>query len=173
MHRLTSALLLGAGVLFTSYISAPAAPTPAPARVSPAELAEIEAMVPLAQDVAQETDRLRARLAAAPAPPVARRDPFNFGAVRRPDRPVAPAAHAELRAPAVEAAPPIAWPSLVAVLTTAGDAPVFTAVLGIGDGVEMLKKGGEINGFLVRDVTPSSVELIHVATTTVTRLSLR
>jgi len=173
MYRLTWALLLGAGVLLTSYISAPAAPTPASARVSLAELAEIEALVPLAQDVAQETDRLRARLSAAPVAPVARRDPFNFGSVRRPDRPVAPAAHAQLRAPAVEAAPPIAWPSLVAVLTAAGDAPVFTAVLGIGDGIEMLKKGSEANGFLVRDVTSSSVELIHVATTTVTRLSLR
>src|SRR3990167_5709223 len=64
MHRLTSALLLGGGVLLASYISAPAAPTPEPPRVSLATTAEIDSIAPLADDVAQETERLRARLTA-------------------------------------------------------------------------------------------------------------
>ena len=173
MHRLASALLLGGGVLLASYISAPAAPTPEPPRISPATVAEIDALVPLADDVAQETERLRARLAVAPAVPVARRDPFNFGAVRRPDRPARTVSVREPEAPAVEAAPAIAWPSLVAVLTEGGDTPVFTAVLGEGDGIALVKKGGEAGGFTVRDVTSTSVELVHVATNAVTRLSIR
>ena len=173
MHRLTSALLLGGGVLLASYISSPAAPTPAPRRVSLATMAAIDALAPLADDVAQETERLRARLTAAPAVPVARRDPFNFGAVRRPERPAPPASVPQPEAAVVKAAPAIAWPSLVAVLTEGGDTPVFTAVLGVDDGIAMLKKGGETGGFVIRDVTSTSVELVHVATTTVTRLSIR
>lgn len=173
MHRLTSALLLGGGVLLASYISAPAAPTPAPLRVSLAATAEINALAPLADDVAQETERLRARLTAVPAVPVARRDPFNFGAVRRPDR-SAPSAVEPARdtGPVPEVTPAITWPSLVAVLTEGGDTPVFTAVIGVGDGIAILKKGGEAGGFVIREVTSTSVELVHVATTTVTRLSI-
>lgn len=173
MHRLTSALLLGGGVLLASYISAPAAPTLEPPRASVAAVTEIDALAPLADDVAQETARLRARLAAVPAVPVARRDPFNFGAVRpeRPTRPVT-VSTADI-APVVEAAPAIAWPALVAVLTEGSDTPVFTAVLGVGDDIEMVKSGTAVGGFQVSDITSTSVELIHVATNTVTRLSIR
>lgn len=170
MHRLTSALLLGGGVLLASYISAPAAPTPAPARVPPGMIAEIDALAPIAGDVAQQTDQLRARLNAPPPAPVARRDPFNFGAVRRPERPAAPST---TRAPEPESAPAIAWPSLVAVLTDNGDSPGRSAVFGVGDAVEILKSGASFGGFLVRDVTATTVELVHVATNTVTRLSIR
>lgn len=173
MHRLTSALLLGGGVLLASYISAPAAPTPEPPRVSLATTAEIDSIAPLADDVAQETERLRARLTAAPAVPVARRDPFNFGAVRRPERPAPSARMPQPERSVVDAAPPIAWPSLVAVLTDGGETPVFTAVLGVGDAVEILKKGDATGGFQISDVTSTSVELVHVATATVTRLSIR
>jgi hypothetical protein len=172
MHRLTSALLLGGGVLLTSYISAPAAPTPAPARVSTAVLDEIEAMAPLAADVAQESERLRSRLAVVPAAQDARRDPFNFGAPRRAV-PVVTVSAPVLPAPDVEITPTIVWPSLAAVMTGVGDATALTAVFGIGDGIAMLRKGETTGGFLVRDVTSSSVELMHVATSTVRTLSIR
>jgi hypothetical protein len=59
MHRKSSALLLGGAVLLTSYISAPAAPTPAPVVASPEEM---DAIVELAQgDLSQEAERLRTR----------------------------------------------------------------------------------------------------------------
>ena len=173
MPRLTSALLLGGGVLLASYISAPAAPTPESPRVSLATTAEIDSLAPLVADVAQETERLRARLAAVPAVPVARRDPFNFGAVRRPERPAPSAPKPQSELSVADAAPAIAWPSLVAMLTDGGETPVFTAVLGLGDAVEVLKKGDATGGFQIRDVTSTSVELVHVATNTVTRLSIR
>lgn len=173
MHRLTSALLLGGGVLLASYISAPAAPTPEPPRVSTAAMAEIDALAPFADDVAQETERLRARLTAMPAVPVARRDPFNFGAGRRLDRPARTVPAPRPETPAVEAAPAIVWPALVAVLTDGGETPVFTGVLGVGDGIEMVRKDATLGGFRIGDITSTSVELIHVATNTVTRLSIR
>lgn len=173
MHRLTSALLLGGGVLLASYISAPAAPTPESPRVSLATTAEIDALAPFVDDVAQETERLRARLTAVPAVPVARRDPFNFGSVRRPERPAPPTPEPQLETPVVDVAPAIAWPSLVAVLTDGGETPVFTGVLGVGDGIEIVKKGATLGGFQISDITSTSLELIHVATNTVTRLSIR
>ena len=46
MHRLSSALLLGGAVLLTSYISAPAAPTPAPVLASAEEIDAIAELAP-------------------------------------------------------------------------------------------------------------------------------
>ncbi|NQW03545.1 MAG: hypothetical protein HQ485_05910 [Acidobacteria bacterium] len=174
MQRLTSALVLGGGVLLMSYINAPAAPRPAPPRVTPAEVAAINAMVSVAEDVAQETERLRARLLVTPAVPVAGRDPFSFGNVRRPERPVSGTPEVDVEAPAaVDAAPAIAWPSLVAVLTDGAITPTRTAVFGIGDGVEMLKVGETTGAFLVRDVGATFVDVVYVDTLTIKRLSIR
>jgi hypothetical protein len=171
MHRLTSALLLGGVVLLTSYINSPAAPSLAPERVSADDLAAIDAMRPLADDVAQETERLRARLATAPEAPVARRDPFNFGASTRPAK-SAPVQTPEL-APVVDAAPVIVWPKLVALLTDRGETAALSAVLAFDDAVEILTVGATVGGFLIRGVTSRSVELVHVATSAVTTLLIR
>jgi hypothetical protein len=172
MKRLTSALLLGGGVLLVSYISAPAAPTPAVAPVPLAVMMDIDATAPLAAELTQETEQLRARLTNVPASPTAKRDPFNFGVMRRTPRPAAPVTAAP-EVVAEPSAPPIAWPSLVAVLTSGGETPTHTAVLGVGDSIEMLTVGGTHNGFLVTGVTATSVELVHAATNTATRLSIR
>jgi hypothetical protein len=53
------------------------------------------------------------------------------------------------------------------------DKGTTTAVLGIGDAVEIVKAGETAGGFLVREITSSSVEVIHVATSTAQRLTLR
>jgi hypothetical protein len=129
-------------------------------------------MTPLAADVTQETQQLRARLVITPAPPIAQRNPFTFGEVRRPERRAVPPP-APVPVPAAPAEAIIAWPSLVAVLTDGGVTPARSAVFGVGDAVEILKAGGTFGGFLVREVTPTGVELVHVATNTVTRLSIR
>jgi hypothetical protein len=46
-------------------------------------------------------------------------------------------------------------------------------VIGVGDSVEMLKAGDTAGGFLVRDITATSIEVVHVATSVATRLTLR
>lgn len=172
MTRVRSALLLGGTVLLMSYISAPAAPTPAPARASETEMRAIDATAPVADDATQETAKLRARLAVVPEKPVTQRDPFSFGtAPRVPKRattapePGTPPLAAEVAPP-----PPLVWPKLVALLTDNGK---ITAVIGVGDSVEMLKAGDSAGGFLVREITSTSIEVVHVATSVTTRLTLR
>lgn len=172
MHRLTSALLLGGAVLLVSYINAPAAPTPAPPSVSPDEVAAIDAAVALSDEVAQEAERLRARLAVVPDEPLAKRDPFSFGPAVRPARRVETPA-TEIVESGVQEPPPIAWPRLVALLTDAGGTAATTAVLAVGDAVEMLKVGETAGGFTIRAIATGSIEIMHAATSRLTRLSLR
>ncbi len=173
MHRLTSAFLLGGAVLLTSYINAPAAPTPPPTPVSPAEMAAIDAMKPLIEEVVQQTERLKARLTPVPAEPVASRNPFGFGNRTR-TTPSTPDAEATPEPAAViESAPAIAWPTLVALLTGKGEASTLSAVLALGDTVEILTTGATVGGFEVREITATSVELVHVASSSTTRLTLR
>ena len=169
MHRLSSALLLGGAVLLTSYISAPAAPTPAPVLASVEELHAIAELAPLAGDVSQEAERLRARLAVVPERSVPQRDPFSFGsAPRRARKEAAPVP--DPVEPVTDSAPAIDWPKLVALLT---EKDAITAVLAVGDAVEMLKAGQTVGGFLIREVTSSAIEVVHVASSATTRLSLR
>jgi hypothetical protein len=180
MPRLRSALLLGGAVLLTTYISAPAAPTPAPARASETELRAIdtaaEAVHAATQetarlnDAAQETARLRARLEAVPQKPVTQRDPFSFGTTPRVPKRVTAAPEPEPVAPDVAPPPPLVWPKLVALLTDNGK---IAAVIGVGDAVEILKAGETAGGFLVREITATSIEVVHVATSVTTRLTLR
>ena len=164
-------LLLGGTVVVMSYISAPAAPTPPPARASDAEMRAIDAMAPVTENATQETERLRARLAIVPEKPVPQRDPFSFGTTSKVPKRVTAAPEPEpVVAPEVVAPAPLVWPKLVALLTDNGK---ITAVLGVGDGVEMLKAGETVGGFLVREITATSIEVVHVATSVVTRLTLR
>jgi len=172
MHRLTSALWLGSAVLLLSYINAPAAPTPAPPRVPPDALRAIDDAVPLSAEVDQEAARLRERLAVVPEKPTIIRDPFHFGAApRRPAR-LPAAVEPEPEAPPVDAMPAIVWPKLVALLTER-DSAALTAVIAVGDAVDMVKVGGALGGFLVRDVTTTSIEVVHIATSATMRLTLR
>jgi hypothetical protein len=169
MSRLRSLLLLGGTVLVMSYISAPASPTPPPHAPSEAQVRAIDAMAPVAMTATQEAAQLRARLAILPQNPQPRRDPFTFGSTpRAPKRviPVEPAPVVEVIAPA----PALMWPKLVALLTDNGK---VTAVLGLGDTVEIVKAGDSMGGFLVREITASAIEVVHVATSTSQRLTLR
>jgi hypothetical protein len=172
MHRLTSALLLGAAVLVTTWVSAPAAPTAPPPHVSEAELATIDAMAPAAAALDQEVARLRAQLAVAPAPPEPRRDPFRFGA----PRPASRASGLELENPevlttdAVAPEPALLWPSLAAVMT---DPSGPTAVIAWGDDIEFVTPGETFRDFRVVSVSGSAIELLHIQTNTTKTLTLR
>jgi hypothetical protein len=172
MPRLTSALLLGAGVLVTTWVSAPAAPTAPPVRVSAEDLAEIAAMAPIAAEVEQEVDRLRAQLAAVPQMPSPTRDPFSFGAPRPSPRPrvVAPADDLPIAETAVDAAPALVWPTLTAVMA---ESPGWTAVIAWGDSIEFLKSGDSYKDFRVVSVSGTSIEVHHVPSNTTKTLTLR
>lgn len=174
MSRTVTAVLLGAGVLVTTWVSAPAAPTAPVARVSEADLAMIEAMAPLAADVEQETARLRARLATVPERSEPGRDPFSFGRpARRVTRPAeAPALPAP--PPAVDAAAELVWPTLAAVLAEGpADAPARTAVVGWGELVELLKPGDLFKDFRVIAVSTGALDLRHEPTGTLRTITLR
>ena len=170
MTRLKSAVLLGGTVLLMSYISAPAAPTPAPRRATETEMRAIDAMAPVIDDATQETARLRARLAVVPEKPVTQRDPFSFGTTSRVPKRATAAPEPEPVVPDVPPPPPLVWPKLVALLTDNGK---ITAVIGVGDAVEILKAGESAGGFLVREITSTSIEVVHVATAVTTRVTLR
>lgn len=171
MSRFRTASLLAAGVLVTTWVSAPAAPTAPPPEVSAEDLMHIEAMAPLAADLDQEVDRLRVKLAAAPQKPDPQRDPFSFGARRPAPRPTNVTTPApEPSAPMVELPPAVLWPTLAAVMAeTAGN----VAVVGWGDGVEFLKAGDTFKDFRVVSVSSGSIELRHEATGTLKTLTLR
>ena len=169
MSRLRSLLLLGGTVVAMSYISAPAAPTPTPQPPSERQLRAIDEKTPVAEDAVQETAKLRARLAVLPQNPQPQRDPFTFGATPRAPKRVT-TEPPEVVIPETPPPPPIMFPKLVALLTDNGQ---ITAVLGIGDSIEMLKAGESAGGFTVREITSSSIEVVHVATSTVQRLTLR
>lgn len=172
MSRFTTASFLAAGVLVTTWVSAPAAPTAPPREVSAEEMGRIEAMAPIAADIDQQVDRLRGQMAAAPQKPDPHRDPFSFGAPRpapRAARPVAPTI-VTVETP-VEALPPaVLWPTLAAVMAeTSGN----VAVVGWGDSVEFLKAGDTFKDFRVVSVSSGSLELRHEATGTTRTISLR
>lgn len=171
MSRFTTASVLAAGVLVTTWVSAPAAPTAPPPEVSAEDLVRIDAMAPLAAELDQEVDRLRAQLATVPQMPEPRRDPFTFGARRPAPRPAVAAPEPELMAPPVVAPPPaVLWPTLAAVMAeTAGN----TAVVAWGDGIEFLKAGDTFKDFRVVAVSSASIELRHESSGTLRTLTLR
>jgi hypothetical protein len=172
MQRLTTAIVLCAGVLVTTWVSAPAAPTAPPILVSDAEMAVIEATAPAAEVLDQEVARLRAQLAVIPHQPEPRRDPFSFG--RRVPAPVesVPAATEwpDIVEPAVPVAPELLWPTLAAVMA---DDTGATAVLAWGDAIEFVTPGDAFGEFRVTSVTARTVELHHAASKTTKTITLR
>lgn len=171
MSRFTTASLLAAGVLVTTWVSAPAAPTAPPPEVSAEDMLRIEAVAPLAAEINQEVERLRAQLVAVPQAPEPSRDPFTFGARRPAPRPlVAAPASAPVETAPVELPPAVLWPTLAAVMAEEAG---HTAVVGWGDDVEFLKAGDTFKGFRVVSVSSGSIELRHEPSGALRTLTLR
>ncbi len=171
MPRFRTALLLGVGVLVTTWVSAPAAPTAPPAPVSVEDLARIDALAPLADELDQEVERLRAQLATVPKAPEPRRDPFSFGNRRPATREPSPVTVSE--APVeetIDAPPAVLWPTLAAVMV---ESTGTTAVVAWGDAIEFLKTDSTFKDFRVVAISGSSLELRHEPTGTLRTLSLR
>lgn len=166
---------LAATVLTFTWVSAPAAPTAPPPAVSSEMAAAILDLAPVAEAVAQEAERLRARLQVAPNPSVPTRDPFSFGRPVREAKPSPPDAPPVVDAPVAAAVTPqppaIVWPTLAAVMTEASN--TRTAVLALGDAIEFLAAGATWRDFVVVSLDNSSAELRHIPTNTLSTLRLR
>ena len=145
------------------------------ARVTPRQI-EAAQFDALATDMQAQTGRLRARLAQAPAPSPAIRNPFRFA-----DRRVPLARGARAAAPAPEpvvVAPEIREPSLQLIgvaETNTKDGPVRTAMITGGyDELMMVTAGQRILGrYEVVAVGADAVELKDVGTGAIRRLILR
>jgi hypothetical protein len=171
MPRFRTALLLGVGVLVTTWVSAPAAPTAPPAPVSVEDMARIDALAPIAEELDQEVDRLRAQLATVPKAPEPRRDPFSFGGRRPAPREAEPVIFSEVAVEApVELPPAVLWPTLAAVMV---EPTGTTAVVAWGDAIEFLKADSTFKDFRVVAISGSTLELRHEPSGTLRTLSLR
>ena len=172
MKRLSAIVIFAGAVLVSTHILAPAAPPPAPAALTSADLAAIAQTAPVVEQVDTQVDRLRERLAAPPAYPQPLRDPFRFGQRTEPPRPKpasAPAAIVEL-----PAAPAPALPRLIAIATNMTDgSPVRSAVLSAGDDVQVVKTGDTYGKFLVRTIGADAVELTDPAAGSTFKISLQ
>jgi hypothetical protein len=171
MKRLGAIALFAGAVLLSTHILAPAEPPPPPPELNPADLAAIVQVRPVVEQVNQQVDRLRERLANPPTYPPPTRDPFRFGERAEPARPKtaqAPAAPA----PPVKSAPVL--PHLIAIATNAqeGDA-VRTAVLALGDDLQIVKAGETYSKFLVGSIGADAVELSDPLTGSTFKLSLQ
>jgi hypothetical protein len=122
----------------------------------------------LASDVQSQALRLRQRLAVAPAPRVAIRNPFEFVALPPPT--------ASIRTPAASAPPVVdvpAEPNLV-LIGLAEDGSTRTAMIESGDELVMAIEGQTIvSRYRVVKVGADAIELIDLVTGTTRRLFLR
>ncbi len=163
-------MLFAGAVLISTHILAPAAaPPPAPG-LKPADLAAIIQDKPVVEQVDAQVDRLRERLARPPAYPPPVRDPFRFGqrAEPAPSKTPAPAVAARPLSPA-----PV-LPHLIAIATDAADGnPVRTAVLALGDDLQIVKAGETYSKFVVRAINSDGVELADPATGSTFKISLQ
>ena len=160
MKRFVAIVLFAGAVLLSTHILAPAAAPPSAPIVLATDLAAIAQAAPIVESVNAQVDRLRERLANPPAYPAPTRDPFRFGGRREPARPTS----AEPAPPdPVVAAPAIsapALPHLVAIASnTVEGGLVRTAVLAVGDDLQVLKAGDTIAKLVIRSVGADAVEL--------------
>lgn len=155
MTRATSALLVLAGtLLLATWLAAPAtsAPQAAPRRVVPADAIP----PPELDDVNAEVARLRSRLESRAAFPEPTRDPFHFGTRPRATR-LAVAEPAP--APVVVEEAVVAWPTLVAILTSAADGTFQAAIADDDDALHVLAVGDKVAGFTVAEISADAVTL--------------
>jgi hypothetical protein len=139
--------------------------------LNPADLAAIVQDQPVVQQVDQQVERLRERLAHPPTYPAPTRDPFRFGQRTEPARPktaVVPAA----ATPPANSAPIL--PHLIAIATNAVDrTSVRSAVLAMGDDLQIVKAGDTYAKFLVRSIAADAVELSDPSTGEMFKLGLQ
>jgi hypothetical protein len=162
-----AAMYLGGGMLLAAWLASAAGvgrpSIPQPSRPS-SDDAHLEA---IAAGVQSQAARLHTRMASAPAPGAAIRNPFSF-AGRELTEPII------VRRPAPT--PPVIEtpePDLV-LLGLAEDGSTRTAMLGSGDDLVMATEGQTIVGrYRVEKVGPDAVELVDLTTGATRRLFLK
>jgi hypothetical protein len=173
MKRFAAIVAFAGAVILSTHILAPAEPPPALRAPSTADLAFITQAAPMIDQVNTQVDRLRQRLAAPPAYPAPIRDPFHFGKREEPSRPRSIAEAAAPR-PMVVMPPAPVLPKLVAIAAMTSDAGVIrTAVLTVGDDVQILKAGDAVLKFVIKSIGTDIVELVDPTTGSTFRLSLQ
>lgn len=154
---------LTSGWLLASLVSPPVAELQGlPQRPSPRDPAPAIADAPY-------TEQLHLKLQQAPLPPVPRRNPFVFGARTRsaPDT-ATPAQEAETSATAHDLPMPqiVTGPSLRLAgigFTMVGPATIYTAIIGDGTTVHLVKEGETVAGYAVVAITDDSVTVANAA----------
>ena len=171
-----AAMLLGAAVCGAWLASAAGVTRQArEARATPRQI-EAAQFDALATDMQAQAGRLRARLAQAPAPRAAIRNPFRFG-----DRPATPVRTGRAKVPppvAVAATPELREPALQLIgvaETSTKEGLVRTAMIAGGyDELMMVTPGQRILGrYEIVTVGADAVELRDVTTGAVRRLILQ
>ena len=165
-----AALYLGGGVLLAAWLAAaagvgrPSIPQVLPPSADAAQLDSIAA------GVQSQAVRLRQRLAAAPAPGAAIRNPFAFASREATES--ATVHRAPIAVPKVVAEDP-PEPDLV-LIGLAEDGSTRTALLGSGDELLMATEGQTIVGrYRVNKVGADVVELVDLMTGATRRLLLK
>jgi hypothetical protein len=164
------ALLLLAWLSSASGLMRQTSDAPEPAR--PVETA---GAATLAADVQAQAERLKTRLAAAPAPQEPFRNPFVFAPREQTPRRERPAP-AEIPPPAAFAAPPEPAIELIGVATSESPkGPVRTAILSALSGELFLVKEGDViaGRFRIAAVGADVVELTDVVSGVSRRLALK
>lgn len=173
VKRFVAIIAFAGAVILSTHMLAPAGPSAAKPSPTAGDLAFIQQAVPMIDQVNTQVDRLRERLAAPPAYPAPTRDPFRFGKREEPSRPKPVMASVMLPVAPV-AAPEPALPRLVAIAATTSDAGVIrTAVLTVGEDVQILKVGDTVSKLEIRSIGTDIVELADPITGRTFRLSLQ
>jgi hypothetical protein len=143
---------------------------------APRRPVETDGTIALADEVHAQTDRLRSRLAVAPAPQEPFRNPFAFAARALPERRDS-TARVDGETPAPSLGPPIEPAiELIGVAESASPTGVVrTAIISALDGELFLVKEGETIAarYRVGPVAAGAVELNDLLTGAVRRLALR
>ena len=162
------------GLLGAWLASAAGLPRNTPRLPAPQRPADAVLLDQLATDVQSQTGRLRTRLAAAPAPTAATRNPFSFSATPAVRRPPPPAA-APVNPPAALPEPePVL--ELIGIAGDSGTGTLVRTALISGPAREliMVTPGQRILGLYdVIAVGADVVELKHVASGALRHLALR
>jgi len=164
-----AAMYLGGGMLLAAWLASAAGvgrpSIPQPPRLSPDD-ARLDS---IAAGVQSQAVRLRSRMASAPAPGAAIRNPFAFAA--REVTEITMARRIPMATPPVVQAPP--EPDLVLV-GLAEEGSTRTAMLSSGDDLLMATEGQTIVGrYRVSKVDQDAVELVDLSTGATRRLFLK
>lgn len=181
MKRATFALAIGGVLLLISWVTAPAALTPAPvAPLSETEINRIEqaaqAVVPVTAQVDDQAAKLRARLAQPPPEPNPTRNPFQFGRGTVPRTGTVPVQedrnrNRDAESPAGDSGTktgtvPI-LPTLVAIMADEQDGTVIrNAALAMGDDITVVRIGQSFDRFVVDAIATDWVRLIDTTSPT-------